>query len=145
MNGILRLRCLSLAMAVALAGISGSALAQTKTVKVVPVHQSNAWTGSEMFHEYCAVCHGVDAKGGGPAAEALKQRPTDLTQITRRNSGKFPALHMQLVIQGKTDIAAHGNAEMPPWGDAFRSISASQSFAEMRVQALVRYLEEIQR
>jgi cytochrome c553 len=29
-------------------------------------------SGSELFRMYCASCHGVDGRGDGPVAEALK-------------------------------------------------------------------------
>jgi mono/diheme cytochrome c family protein len=35
--------------------------------------------GVDIYKEYCAVCHGVDLKGLGPAAPAMKVPPTDLT------------------------------------------------------------------
>jgi copper transport protein len=35
--------------------------------------------GSALFAQNCAVCHGPDAKGDGPGAGSLKQRPADLT------------------------------------------------------------------
>jgi mono/diheme cytochrome c family protein len=28
--------------------------------------------GQEVFRSFCAVCHGTDAKGNGPAAPGLK-------------------------------------------------------------------------
>jgi mono/diheme cytochrome c family protein len=145
MNRILRLRCLSFAVGMALAAMMGGAFAQTKTLKFVPVRPSNAQSGVDLYHQYCAVCHGVDGRGAGPAADAMKQRPTDLTLLTRHNNGRFPTLEMKNVIQGEAGITAHGNLEMPAWGEAFRSISSSQSLVEMKVQALLKYLEEIQR
>jgi len=42
-------------------------------------------------------------------------------------------------------VAAHGNIEMPTWGDTFKSISASDSFGAMRIDALLQYLQKIQR
>jgi mono/diheme cytochrome c family protein len=35
--------------------------------------------GGRLYAENCALCHGVDGKGGGPAAAALTVRPADLT------------------------------------------------------------------
>ena len=40
---------------------------QTKT-KPVPFKPTSAGSGEQMFNEYCASCHGKDAKGDGPAA-----------------------------------------------------------------------------
>jgi mono/diheme cytochrome c family protein len=40
-----------------------------------------------MFRSYCAVCHGLDAKGSGPAAPALKMEPADLTTLAKENQG----------------------------------------------------------
>jgi mono/diheme cytochrome c family protein len=71
---------------------SGSWLyAQPKpTLKYVqPGHVSPA-DGPTMFRAYCAVCHGLDGRGGGPATDALKKRPADLTQLSRKHDGRFP-------------------------------------------------------
>jgi mono/diheme cytochrome c family protein len=32
----------------------------------------NSLQGAELFKAYCAVCHGIDAKGNGPMAKSLK-------------------------------------------------------------------------
>jgi len=125
--------------------IAGAAFGQEKTVKVVPVQPTATLNGADLYHEYCAVCHGVDGRGSGPAAAALKEAPSDLTQITRHNDGKFPALSVREIILGQNRIAAHGSQEMPVWGGLFRSISTSNSFVELRVQSLLEYLEKIQR
>lgn len=37
--------------------------------------------GPKIFRSYCAACHGVDGKGRGPVASALKHAPPDLTSI----------------------------------------------------------------
>jgi hypothetical protein len=44
------------------------------------VAATNAASGQEMYTNYCAVCHGTDGKGGGPAS-ALKA-PADPTTLT---------------------------------------------------------------
>ena len=61
-----------------------AASAQEKTVKAVRPAPTAALDGKSLFLEYCAVCHGKDGKGAGPAADALKQRPSDLTLISAR-------------------------------------------------------------
>jgi mono/diheme cytochrome c family protein len=132
-------------LALLLVTTSGAVYAQSKQVKMEPATSSNAWKGDALYSEFCAVCHGVDGRGNGPAAAALKSNPTDLTLIRRHNNGKFPVLHMQRVIGGEDAVAAHGSKQMPTWGDTFKAISANGTFAEMRVNALVDYLQKIQR
>src|SRR4051794_11199101 len=88
--------------------------AQTTKIKEVPVKLSGTTDGSQLYREHCAVCHGVDAKGAGPAAPALKKAPTDLTTISKRNGGKYPALAVQQKIKGG-EIMEHGTVDMPIW------------------------------
>jgi mono/diheme cytochrome c family protein len=129
-----------------LVGFLGTlAMAQTKVVKEVNAHSDGTFKGADLYREYCAVCHGTDGKGNGPAASALKSVPSDLTLLARQHSGKFPALEMQSFIKGDREIAAHGTLDMPVWGDIFKSISSNRTFAEMRVNSLVTYLKEMQR
>ena len=122
------------------------AAAQQKTINIkkVPVEPTTSMDGKTLFHKYCAVCHGETAKGDGPAAEALKKRPADLTQITRKNNGKFPEIGIMRVIKGEDVVAAHGTRDMPTWGDLFTQMSSSQDVGQARVYALMKYLEEMQ-
>ena len=46
--------------------------------------------GKDLFRAYCASCHGMDAKGNGPVAPALKAPVPDLTTLAKRNRGVFP-------------------------------------------------------
>src|SRR5437762_3128526 len=64
--------------------------------------------GAEMFRAHCAVCHGTNATGNGPAASALKTRPPDLSMIAQRNGGKFPRERIREVIAGNDEMTAHG-------------------------------------
>jgi hypothetical protein len=52
---------------------------------------------------------------------------------------------VQRIIRGDDAVAAHGNHDMPTWGDMFKSISADSGFAELRVKSLVDYLQRLQR
>jgi len=47
-------------------------------------------SGKEMFHAYCAACHGMDAKGDGPAASVFRRRPSDLTKLAFETWRKIP-------------------------------------------------------
>jgi len=120
---------------------------QEKTeIKHVPIKQTSAASGAEMYKTYCAVCHGLDGKGNGPAAEALKVPPTDLTTMAIRNGGKYPALRVSAIIRGEEALAAHGTKEMPIWGDLFRSISGGhETEVQQRVSNLNKHIESIQK
>ena len=114
-------------------------------IKKVPIEKTNAASGPEMYRNYCAACHGNDGKGTDPAAPALKKAPADLTSLSRKNNGKFPALAVQNSIKGDTATTAHGSKDMPTWGNLFRSVSASQqAVVDLRVKNLSDYIEGMQ-
>ena len=128
---------------VAVAVFAGAQETQ-KVIKHVPMKHTSAASGQEMYTTYCAVCHGKDAKGTGPAADALKKAPADLTQITRRaGATSFPEVHVMRIIKGDDLVGAHGSRDMPIWGELFKSMRGKET-AELRVNALMRYLESIQ-
>jgi mono/diheme cytochrome c family protein len=98
-----------------------------------------------MFTNYCASCHGKDAKGDGPAAAALKQKPANLTQLAKNNGGKFPTDKVTSVLRGQAKLVAHGDQEMPVWGPVFWRMSGGhEEQVQMRVANLNRYLESLQ-
>jgi mono/diheme cytochrome c family protein len=114
-------------------------------VKKVPIQSTPAASGQAMFKEYCAVCHGTGGKGDGPAADALKKRPADLTQLARKNNGTFPELHVMNFITGQDVVAAHGNRDMPVWGTLFSSLSPNdQEVVKLRVANLSNYVKSLQ-
>lgn len=118
---------------------------QKPEVKKAPAPQTSPASGKEMFEAYCAVCHGKDAKGGGPAAAALKTPPADLTTLAQRNGGKFPSMKVMSILRGQAGVAAHGNQEMPVWGPVFWTMSQGHpSEVQQRVTNLTRYLESVQ-
>lgn len=112
-------------------------------VKTEAIKAPEGVSGGATFKAYCAQCHGVAAKGDGPAAKALKTPPADLTLIAQRHGGRFPAADVKLTISGDHTLAAHGTREMPMWGPVFRSVENS-SVTEIRLVNLVKYLEQIQ-
>jgi mono/diheme cytochrome c family protein len=114
------------------------------TVKHVPITNVPPTSGKEMFKSYCAVCHGADAKGGGPAASALKTPPPDLTVIAQKNGGKYPAAHVAAVIRNQPDMSSHGSKDMPVWGPLFSSLSQGhEAQVQQRIANLVDYIESL--
>jgi mono/diheme cytochrome c family protein len=111
----------------------------------VPAGSSAAIDGQQLYREYCAVCHGTEARGGGPAAAALKKAAADLTQIARKNAGKFPEARVRFVIDGEgAVIPAHGSREMPIWGRIFRHTGSDRDLGAVKVFNLVKYIESLQ-
>lgn len=124
---------------------SGAQEQPQKTIRHVPIKATSPASGKEMYTNYCAVCHGAEGKGTGPAASALKAPPADLTVLSKNNGGKYPALKVASAIRGDVDVAAHGNKEMPMWGSLFGSISGGhQTEVDQRVSNLNRYIESLQ-
>ena len=126
--------------------IAQQAPAQTAPiVKHVPITNVSSTSGKEMFNSYCAVCHGKDAKGAGPAASAMKTPPTDLQTLAQKSGGKYPASHVAAVIRGQAMTPSHGSQEMPVWGPLFSSISQGHdSQVQQRIANLVSYIEGLQ-
>lgn len=130
-------------MLVAIVTLAVSAgAAQAQTVKKEPIKPTSAADAKTMFETYCAVCHGKDGKGTGPAAKALAKAPADLTKLSARNGGTFPDVHVRRFIEGLDEVAAHGSRDMPMWGDLFRSLN--RDTAQIRIAGLAEYLKAMQ-
>jgi mono/diheme cytochrome c family protein len=121
---------------------AGAAGAQTKVEKA-PIKNTSPSDPAAMFNTYCAVCHGKEGKGDGPAAKALAKAPADLTKLSARNNGTFPEVRVRRYIEGQDEVAAHGTRDMPMWGDLFRSLN--RDTAQIRVEALAQYLKAMQK
>jgi mono/diheme cytochrome c family protein len=116
------------------------------TIRTVPVQGASPASGVEMFNRYCAVCHGKDAKGNGPAVPALRVPPPDLTTLAQRHGGKFPADYVGAVLRnGVGDTRSHGSKDMPIWGPLFSSLGGGRSApAALRISKLSRYIDSLQ-
>ena len=122
---------------------AGAAGAQTKTkIEKGPIKQTPASDAKKMFDTYCAVCHGKEGKGNGPAAASLTKVPADLTKISARNGGTFPEVKVRRYIEGLDEVAAHGTRDMPMWGDLFKALN--RDTAAIRIEALAQYLKGMQ-
>jgi len=100
--------------------------------------------GAALFQSYCAACHGSNARGDGVMTATLRRPPADLTKFATRNGGVFPESRVTRIIDGR-DVAAHGDSEMPVWGDVFkRGPGGDEVTARARIAALVQFLASIQ-
>jgi mono/diheme cytochrome c family protein len=135
------------ALALALLAGIGYANQSTSRKVVIPVTRTSATNGKQMYVNYCAPCHGVDGRGQGPVAAALKKQPADLALLSKNNGGKFPSTHVMTVLQFGADNPSHGTADMPVWGPVLSGMDATGAEANvkaLRISNLSRYLQSLQ-
>jgi mono/diheme cytochrome c family protein len=114
-------------------------------VDKVPAPRTIAASGKQTYMHYCASCHGVDARGDGPAAFILKTPPPDLTTLAKRHGGKFPYEYVSDVLRFGTRIVSHGSSDMPIWGPIFGSMDNYNEVAvRKRIKDLSEYLASLQ-
>lgn len=122
--------------------LTAVAAAQTAT----PRKLIDSMNGKDLYAAYCASCHGLNGKGNGPVAPALKAPLPDLTGIAQRNNGAFPKEEMEKMILGtKGSRVAHGSEDMPVWGPVFRKVENDKDYGLVRVRRVVDHLITMQR
>jgi mono/diheme cytochrome c family protein len=114
--------------------------------------------GKGEYLNSCASCHGVTGKGDGSVAKALKRSPADLTKLSEANSGVFPVARVYDVIDGRVEVEAHGQREMPVWGEVYQpgwvsllsplppyyaSKETAESIVRGRILALIEYISTL--
>jgi len=118
---------------------------QAKAKVIIPVNRTAAENGQQMYLNYCSPCHGVDGRGQGPVAPALKVVPTDLTILTSSNHGRFPGTHIVTVLKNGSETPAHGSREMPVWGPILGKMDQADRLGQLlRISNLSSYLQTIQ-
>ena len=117
--------------------------AQVRDSRPAPIRPVD---GASVFRNNCAPCHGIDGRGEGPVAAALKQPVPDLATLQRRHKGKFPDAYVRSTIDfgGQETIPAHGTKKMPIWGPIFHEIEFDQDFGNVRLENVTRYIESLQ-
>lgn len=123
----------------------GVAQQPTTTIKPVPIKPTSPASGEQMYTTYCATCHGANGTGNGPAAPALKVKLNDLTTLSQKNGGSFPEAKVMTALRYGVENSAHGNTQMPIWGDLFKSIGPWNGSVQQRISNLTDYLKKIQK
>jgi mono/diheme cytochrome c family protein len=101
--------------------------------------------GRQMFKDYCASCHGADAKGHGPVSAYLNKQPPDLTKLAKEHGGTFPRDYVTTTLRYGINLRAHGTSDMPVWGPIFQEWDDySEAAVQRRIQLLCDFLESIQ-
>ena len=106
-------------------------------------------TGKQDYQRYCAVCHGPTGKGNGQGAYTLSGTyPPDLTQLSKRNGGKFPFDQVTAIVDGRQGFPSHERLNMPFFGTDLEieegETPEGKARADARITAMVKYLETLQ-
>ena len=75
---------------------------------------------------HCSSCHGRDARGNGSVSIYLSTKVPDLTLIKSKHDGVYPLEEVVSAIDGRREVRAHGEREMPVWGEVFKREQKNQ-------------------
>ena len=98
--------------------------------------------GRVLYLRYCGACHGPNGKGDGVAGTFMRPKPIDLTQLATRNGGQFPFEETIRIIDGRSTIRAHGDSDMPVWGEVLRDNPAWGMTRRAGVRGTLVYVTE---
>jgi mono/diheme cytochrome c family protein len=103
-------------------------------------------TGARLYFNHCAACHGDDGEGTGPVAASMRVTVPNLRTLAQRNRGVFPADAVTAYVDGRTEKAAHGDRQMPIWGDVFKGAAqdATEGTVRRRIAAVVEFIATLQ-
>lgn len=111
-----------------------------------PAPERASAEGARLYTTYCADCHGRDGKGPGRVAQARGINVPDLQLMVRRNRGVFPLARVEKLLSGTVNAPIiHGGIDMPLWGPVLSHDDGDRTTRELRVHALARYLESLQK
>ena len=102
--------------------------------------------GARLYFNHCAACHGDNGEGTGPVAASMRITVPNLRTLAARNGGMFPADAVRAYVDGRNIPAAHGDRQMPIWGDVFRGADqdADDRTVRRRIAAIVDFISLLQ-
>jgi len=117
---------------------------QGKKIKIVPMRPTDLSSGSQMYKEYCAVCHGTTGQGDGPAIGFMRTPPPDLRKLRLRNNGIYPAGYVEALLHSGGGNHGGDVLAMPAWESDLRSLHENVIFGDLRIYNLTVYVESLQ-
>jgi len=110
-----------------------------------------AQSGKQDYVAYCAECHGTDGKGNGPSTLTIPMNPSppDLTQLAKKNGGKFPFDEVVDIVDGRKNVPSHERIQMPFLGTTLQQpgkefTPESDAAVKRRIESMARYVESLQ-
>ncbi|MGB2627398.1 MAG: cytochrome c [Candidatus Acidiferrum sp.] len=104
-------------------------------------------SGSDLYKQLCAGCHGEDGKGVGQTSKYCAVPPTDLTLLSKKNHGTFPEKKVTQILRYGTEkpTQTQSTTYMPVWKPLLATIHGeSPELTEQRINSLTDYLKSIQ-
>jgi mono/diheme cytochrome c family protein len=115
---------------------------------VVAAAGESADYGKMLYARYCSACHGAGGRGDGVVSQLMRPPPADLTQLVRKAGGKFPYYEVMRTIDGRETVRAHGDHDMPVWGELFTEEEGESpqryAIARGKVVLITDYVESLQ-
>jgi len=126
---------------IALASLCGIAIALA-----APAFAADDDTGARLYFNHCAACHGETGEGTGPVAASMRITMPNLRTLAQRNGGGFPRDAVAAYVDGRNVKAAHGDRQMPIWGDVFKGADpeADDLTVRRRINAVVDFVSTLQ-
>jgi len=126
-----------------------AAIAAVLTLAPVPVRAAEGdGPAKAAYLRYCSACQGESGEGDGVVSHLMRPQPTDLTKIAKENKGEFPYAWVVHVIDGRETVRAHGDPDMPVWGELFKAEDgmnfSQQTKVRGKVMLITEYLSTIQ-
>lgn len=79
----------------------------------------------------------------------LKIKAPDLTLLKKNNKGIYPMSKVMSAIDGSRTVRAHGDSEMPVWGEIFRKEVEPAKYTELtallKIKLIAEYVATLQR
>ena len=102
--------------------------------------------GARLYFNHCAACHGDDGEGGGPVASSMTVTVPNLRGLAQRSGGGFPRDTVAAYVDGRNVKPAHGDRQMPIWGDVFLGADrqTDDRTVRRRITAIVDFISTLQ-
>ena len=105
--------------------------------------------GEIFYIQYCSSCHGKDGRGEGSVSPYLKLKIPDLSLLKQNHKGIYPMDNVMAAIDGRRSVRAHGDREMPVWGEVFRKEAEHEKYSELtsllKARVIAEYVARLQR